>query len=62
MVYGVAFKFGMPIMKGATKKVQKLFEKAYGENRAAGLTTHSAHKEAQKEALEQASKVIKETK
>jgi|TARA_R110002110_G_scaffold119072_1_gene293331 hypothetical protein len=54
--FGVAFKFGIPIIKGATKKVQKAFEKEYGELRAAGLSTHSAHKEAQKEVLKRPKK------
>tara|TARA_Y100000592_G_C5343784_1_gene255515 strand:+ start:140 stop:340 length:201 start_codon:yes stop_codon:yes gene_type:complete len=44
--FGVAFRHGRPIVKGASKKFQKLFEKEYGENRAAGLSTSSAHKEA----------------
>jgi|TARA_R100001460_G_scaffold80134_1_gene121010 hypothetical protein len=43
---GVSFKFGRPVVKGASKKFQKMFEKEYGENRAAGLSTSSAHKSA----------------
>ena len=38
---GVSFKFGRPVVKGASKKFQKMFEKEYGENRAAGLSTRS---------------------
>jgi len=44
--FGVMFKQGKPIVRGASKKFQKMFEKEYGENRAAGLSTSSAHKEA----------------
>ena len=43
---GVAFRFGVPVVKGASKKFQKLFRKEYDENRAACLSTSSAHKEA----------------
>ncbi len=43
---GVAFRFGVPVVKGASKKFQKLFKKEYDENRAAGLSTSSAHKSA----------------
>jgi hypothetical protein len=53
---GVAFKFGIPVMKGVTKKVQKAFKKEYGELRAAGMSTHSAHITAQKEVLKRPKK------
>ena len=52
---GVAFKFGSPIVKGASKKFMKAFKKEYNEKRAAGLSTSSAHREA-------AQKVNKELK
>tara|TARA_R100001224_G_scaffold80363_1_gene50336 strand:- start:17 stop:217 length:201 start_codon:yes stop_codon:yes gene_type:complete len=45
---GVAFKYGTPIVKGATKKFNKLLKQEYNENRAAGLSSSSAHKEAAK--------------
>ena len=43
--FGVAYKFGIPYVKGASKKFQKMFTKEYGENRAAGLSSSSAFKE-----------------
>ena len=43
---GVAFKLGQPIVKGASKKFMKIFKKEYNENRAAGLSSTSAHREA----------------
>ena len=44
--FGVAFKYGTPIVKGASKKFQKLFEKEYKENRAAGVSSSGAFKSA----------------
>ncbi len=45
---GVAFKLGDPIVKGATKKFNKMLKKEYNENRAAGLSSSSAHTQAAK--------------
>ena len=42
--FGVAFKYGKPIVKGASKKFQKLFEKEYNETRAAGVSSSGAFK------------------
>ena len=44
--FGVAFKYGKPIVKGASKKFQKLFEKEYNETRAAGVSSSGAFKSA----------------
>ena len=44
--FGIAYKYGRPIVQGASKKFQKLFEKEYNEDRAAGLSTGSAFKSA----------------
>lgn len=44
--FGVAFKYGKPIVQGASKKFQKLFEKEYNETRAAGVSTSGAFKSA----------------
>jgi len=44
--FGVAYKFGRPVVKGASKKFQKLFEKEYDETRAAGVNTSGAFKSA----------------
>ena len=44
--FGVAYKFGRPVVKGASKKFQKLFEKEYNETRAAGVSTSGAFKSA----------------
>ena len=44
--FGVAFKYGKPIVKGASKKFQKLFEKEYKETRAAGVSSSGAFKSA----------------
>ena len=44
--FGIAYKFGRPVVKGASKKFQKLFEKEYDETRAAGLSTSVAYKSA----------------
>ena len=54
--FGVAYKYGKPIVKGASKKFQKTFEKEYGEIRAAGVSTHSAFKSA----AEYTNKLLKE--
>ena len=56
--FGVAFKYGEPIVKGASKKFQKMFKKEYNENRAAGMSTTSAHKES----AEYVNKLLKEFK
>ena len=45
---GVAFKLCVPIVKGATKKFNKMLKKEYNENRAAGLSSSSAHTQAAK--------------
>ena len=55
---GVAFKLGQPIVKGASKKFMKIFKKEYNENRAAGLSSTSAHREASK----YTNKILKEFK
>jgi len=57
-IFGVAFKFGQPYVKGASKKFQKMFKKEYNENRAAGMSTTSAHKESS----ETVNKILKEFK
>tara|TARA_R100001591_G_scaffold112134_1_gene124315 strand:+ start:473 stop:670 length:198 start_codon:yes stop_codon:yes gene_type:complete len=44
--FGIAYKYGRPIVQGASKKFQKLFEKEYKENRAAGVSTSGAFKSA----------------
>jgi len=43
---GVAFRYGAPIVKGASKKFMKEFRKEYDELRAAGQSTSSAHRSA----------------
>jgi|TARA_R100000664_G_C2730285_1_gene121001 hypothetical protein len=55
---GVAFKLGQPIVKGASKKFMKIFKKEYNENRAAGLSSTSAHREAS----QSTNKILKEFK
>jgi hypothetical protein len=44
--FGIAYKYGRPVVQGASKKFQKLFEKEYDETRAAGMSTSSAFKSA----------------
>ena len=44
--FGIAYKYGRPVVQGASKKFQKLFEKEYNEDRAAGLSSSSASKSA----------------
>ena len=51
------FRFGVPILNFAWKKArvgkraQKIFEKIYGENRAAGLSQYSAYDASKKELI-----------
>jgi hypothetical protein len=54
--FGIAYKFGTPYVKGASKKFQKMFEKEYSENRAAGLSSSSAFRES----AEKINKTLKE--
>ena len=54
--FGVALKYGIPYVKGASKKFQKMFTKEVGENRAAGLSAHSAHTES----AQNVNKILKE--
>ena len=44
--FGIAYKYGKPIVKGASKKFQKLFEQEYKETRAAGVSSSEAFKSA----------------
>jgi|TARA_R100001086_G_C11665758_1_gene211529 hypothetical protein len=54
--FGIAYKFGRPVVKGASKKFQKLFEKEYDETRAAGVSSSGAFKSA----AEKINKTLKE--
>ncbi len=37
--FGIAYRYGRPVVQGASKKFQKLFEKEYDETRDAGAST-----------------------
>ena len=54
--FGVMFKFGQPVVKGASQKFMKIFKKEYDEQRSAGMSTGSAHSNA----AEYANKITKE--
>ena len=53
------WKFMRPILNitGATKKLQKTFEKLVGENQAAGLSANSAYNAAKREVMETLKKI-----
>jgi hypothetical protein len=54
--FGIAYKFGQPIVKGASQKFMKIFKKEYDEQRTSGMSTGSAHSNA----AEYANKITKE--
>ena len=53
------WKLLRPILNvtGATKKLQKLFEKTVAENQAAGLSANSAYNAAKREVMETLKKI-----